>query len=1639
MVPQDGWCAHFSDDRLDEWLAVAALDRDVILHIDGTDMYDAHTAVRHMHDIDTREHSVLLMLPAALRKHRAFTPWLSHGKTQGKATSVRHSSGSKCLHKVNTFILEMQNKVKHVHSSKNSSAHFASFDMRVAGSQVRTLLDTGATCSCLSSRFASRLGLHWTQNPNLEEIGGVGGEVSVLGRLDNTIKLGKHQVIQTFLVVQEPIAGYDCLLGQDFLRQNCGGIFFTQHSVNFALGCDASGLGQVIFSRRLIDGITSDCNREQSLPTRLQPVDEADDMNPASHSQRKKVMHDVSCGRAVGYTIIIKPVEPAGDASPPDTLPDCVQQVIDKHSQPGGTLCGTIPDHTHARAYQCHIELQEGAHPVHIRQYRLTPKEQEELEEKVDSFIKKGWIEPSNSSWSSSVLFVPKPNNKLRFCVDFRALNQRTVLDRGTIPNQTELMDGLQGAKVFSALDLASGYYQLELDEASRKYTAFPTPYGLYQWKVMPMGLTNAPAIFQRAMNEILHKHIRAKYCKVYLDDIIILSHTMEEHARHLDAVLQDLSNYNLFCQMPKCVWAREELQYLGHLVNGEGVKPDPAKVAALSKWEPPLEAVRQMELEETTELHKKSLQKQVQHECRRFLGFMNYFSRFIPRYSDVAVPLTDQTKDNAPAWTEHCTEAWNSMKTLLVNATMMYHPDFRYPFHVFSDASIRAIGGVLIQIIDGEIHPIAFTARKLIPAEVNYTTTEQEMLALVYCFAQWRCYLEGTAVILHTDHEPLTWLQTQKSLNRRQARWLEFLSRFQYEVVYVKGDENVVADALTRNLRIHEGECEQLPCENWPDSALTLQLCRAMDRERLCATAVDRVGPGNEEAQGGGDGTSRPWRQNHCLRQDASRASAVGNPGGSNDSGDRAASTATREPPTVLTFVAAGGHTRSRAVQPSRSDGVGCSRGETDGGTRGADEGVKQDLTSYSTSDAMHDYNRSGGKVRAPAITRGGRKVRAPVVAVPNNREVRAPIVGNGPSCMKRVSSDVLGEARRTRARHERSVHWADMNTEGISGRDADYPTVSSRFGEYKGLGPSSRNNGRDESNGSVPDQPPVTDSFRAGPDQSLSAYETLFEDLFTRIRKGLACDLDVLSEQSRVAIARDASLTWRDGLVWKTMNGCKKLYIPDADRLRDDILYWHHDVPWCAHLGIGKTLELVKRQFWWPRMDIDIKRYIDTCYKCQANKPDRRNRQVPLTPLVPPSACWCTIGVDMIVDLPVSEGAEYNAIIVFMCHLSKMVRIVPTHTTLDAKGMAQVFLREVFPHYGMPMEIVSDRGTQWNNEFFQALCDEIGIKLKMSTAYHPQTNGLVERTNEMIGTALRHFVSADQRDWPQYLPFIEFAFNDMYKDTIQTTAFRMNRITLPRNPFAAITQLAHGGKETGSELARWMGMSKVEDGQHTALEAHERFSWARRCIYMAKDRMKANHDKKVVSDHLYEVGQYVWLNIRNISIRHPSLRQKLLPKFIGPLKIIEVIGRSAVKLDMPAAIKVHPTISVSLVKPFMARAGTQIPPVVINGELEWEIEAILNHNVVKAKQRGKPGLVEFKVRWKGDYEDSWHELIDFENSMPTIEAYLNNVCTKHMRKAIFQTLTPEDRLRFSPSLRREMEIAGKEGETPPASRIGQ
>jgi hypothetical protein len=252
--------------------------------------------------------------------------------------------------------------------------------------------------------------------------------------------------------------------------------------------------------------------------------------------------------------------------------------------------------------------------------------------------------------------------------------------------------------------------------------------------------------------------------------------------------------------------------------------------------------------------------------------------------------------------------------------------------------------------------------------------------------------------------------------------------------------------------------------------------------------------------------------------------------------------------------------------------------------------------------------------------------------------------------------------------------------------------------------------------------------------------------------------------------------------------------------------------------------------------------------------------------------------------------------------------------------------------------------------------------------------------------------------------MSLVEFALNSSYHDAIKTTPFRMHRITVPANPFEVL--LDHTW-EVSTEQAGWLGVTPMTHKAHcTYVEAHAEFQRARRCVHAAKSRMKDRHDNKgILLPHLYSVGGFVWFNIRNIGLRHDSRRHNLLPKYWGPFKILELVGTNAVRLDMPAHLsQIHPVVSVQLVNPYHARDNKQsLPPIIINDEPEYEVESIIDFNLLRSKRRSGPTMVEFNVRWKGGYQDFWHEPVNFENAIDSLVAYLREL-THTQRVAVLK-----------------------------------
>lgn len=402
-------------------------------------------------------------------------------------------------------------------------------------------------------------------------------------------------------------------------------------------------------------------------------------------------------------------------------------------------------------------------------------------------------IRPSNSPWSSPIWVVPKKLNasgtqKWRVVVDYRGLNQKTIDDKYPLPNINDLLDKLGKCQYFSTLDLASGFHQIEMDQDDIEKTAFSTDQGHYEYTRMPFGLKNAPATFQRVMDNIL-RGLQNEKCAVYLDDIIIYSTSLQEHIEKLKSVFDRLRESNFKIQLDKSEFLKKEVAYLGHIVTPEGVKPNPNKVEAIKKYPIP----------KTTK------------QIKAFLGLLGYYRRFINNFAKLTKPLTKCLKRGAKI--EHNTEfieCFEKCKSLLTNEPILKYPDFTKTFNLTTDASNVAIGAVLSQGKIGQDLPVAYASRTLNDSEQNYSVIEKELLAIVWATKYFRPYIFGRKFNIITDHKPLQWLFSLKDPNSKLLRWRIKLEEYDYNIMYKKGKLNSNADALSR-IEIHANETHHL------------------------------------------------------------------------------------------------------------------------------------------------------------------------------------------------------------------------------------------------------------------------------------------------------------------------------------------------------------------------------------------------------------------------------------------------------------------------------------------------------------------------------------------------------------------------------------------------------------------------------------------------------------------------------------------------------------------------------------------------------------------------------------------------------------------------------------------------------------
>ncbi|GKA70256.1 putative mitochondrial protein [Tanacetum coccineum] len=429
----------------------------------------------------------------------------------------------------------------------------------------------------------------------------------------------------------------------------------------------------------------------------------------------------------------------------------------------------TLPPH---RTHDHRIVLQEGAPPINIRPYKHPPTQKDAIELMVKELLETGVIRLSHGHFSSPIVMVKKKDGTWRMCMDYRKLNQYTIKDKFPIPVIEELIDELNGAKVFTKLDLRSGYHQIRMADEDVHKTTFRTHEGHYEFLVMPFGLTNAPSTFQSLMNAVFKDHLR-HFVLVFFDDILVYSESMETHLIHLATILQTMRTNSMFAKKNKRVFVLDQVKYLGHVISAKGVSTDPSKIEAMKNWPVPRNI----------------------KELRGFLRLTGYYRRFIKGFATISQPLSNLLKNNAFHWSTDAQISFENLKEAMIQTPVLALPNFEVEFMVETDASGIGLGAVLQQ--GG--HPIAYLSKTLASKHQSLSTYKKEFMAVVMALEKWRGYLLDRHFKIRTNHFSLKYFLDQRLSTPFQTKWLPKLLGFDYEISYKKGADNAATDALSR------------------------------------------------------------------------------------------------------------------------------------------------------------------------------------------------------------------------------------------------------------------------------------------------------------------------------------------------------------------------------------------------------------------------------------------------------------------------------------------------------------------------------------------------------------------------------------------------------------------------------------------------------------------------------------------------------------------------------------------------------------------------------------------------------------------------------------------------------------------------
>ena len=1200
------------------------------------------------------------------------------------------------------------------------------------------------------------------------------------------------------------------------------------------------------------------------------------------------------------------------DPEPRQTIEDLVIRYSDRFFVPGDPLGETTSiEHT--------IPLTD-TKPVFTRQYPHSPLMDEEIAKQMHNLEELRIIAPSSSPHNSPLHIVPKKedeegNKRWRVVADFRNLNAITIDDRFPLPRITDILDRLGGAQYFSVFDLANGFHQIPMAPEDRAKTAFTTPDGHYEYLRMPFGLKNAPATFQRLMNNVLRGLI-GKELFVYLDDVVVYSCTLAEHERRLERFFERLREHNLTLQTEKAKFLKDQVIYLGHIIAADGVRPNPEKIKAVAEFPVP----------------------KSRKNLKQFLGLVNYYRRFIPDMAKRARPLTSLTSLKTPFyWTEKHQESFEDLRQALCKEPVLRYPNYEEPFIITTDASDVAVGAILSQGKIGEDPPIAYASQVLNTAQVNYSTTEKECWAIIYAVKQFRTYIYGRKFSLVTDHRPLQWLFSIKDPVSRLARWKITLADYDYEIIYKPGRVNANADALSRNPVSHAFPTttkETLPTSD-NEGIATRAGARHQGRPRPNyeePPSFDFRDDSTLEEQEVGQ--ELPSEKGDCTDDLESRANSTALDTSEARTGMPEFLETGDEGSTMITEGKHAGLTQDQLTflrsldEPPRYEGdeMDSTLGSNDsrigpfsqeeitilksldeeslleekGETSNPHEKVSPQGTKpkpgpkkrvswgiplheealdipQSTMICPEGETLEELKDQLPPIKNSSMSPRPDVTDMPDSTEFYEANVGpftkppNFPTTntsehdLQTMQCEVKIARTTLTSSHDNYAHF--ISTDRI--------LTSPICKTLKAIGLLDETKLLSEE--LIKNRVIVTRN-EEGKVFSIVGTNSFYHEMgeselapaLAALRSAVECDRvrsfriaahgETLHRFDAETLERYFKIIFKHTPMSITICTGEIQLPPETER--EDIIRHYHESLIGGHKGVTKTYRRIRSLFDWPHLRRDVEDFVRSCQSCQEQKLVRIKTREPMLITDTPARPFDKVALDTVGPLPPTPSGNRH-VLTMQCQLSKFCMAVPL-PDIRAVTVADALSRYFIAIFGAPRAILTDRGTSFINNTIQGIAQTFKIKHVTTSGYRPQTNGSLERSHIVLTEYLKHYLE-NYEDWDLLLPFAMYSYNTSVHEATKFTPYEVVFGQLARDPFTPMTR---------EELLTYPTYV-----QNLVERLEEIRNTTRSNLDTSKSRSKNIYDRKS-NQVIFAEDDLVYV------LKEPRLH-KFDPHYIGPYKI--------------------------------------------------------------------------------------------------------------------------------------------------------